>query len=271
MPRQARIDAPGALHHVIVRGIERRDIFRSDRDRDDFLERLGCILLDTATPCWAWALMRNHLHLLVRTGGVPLAQVMRRLLTGYAQGFNRRYRRNGPLFQNRYKSILCQEDPYLLELTRYIHLNPLRAGAVPDLAGLDHYAYAGHAALMGRRKAAWQDTDGILKRFGRGRAAARKRYRAFVEQGIADGRRPELERGTGQALVYKLPLLLRALRGGTFSTSHITGTLFIPIESRCPARRMKCPGCTRRRGACSTWSTPRATPWSTPGGWTARW
>ncbi|MCX5895670.1 MAG: transposase, partial [Proteobacteria bacterium] len=125
MPRQARIDAPGALHHIIIRGIERRAIFQDDQDRDAFLERLGRILIETATPCFAWCLMPNHVHLLLRTGLVPTASIMRRLLTGYAQHFNRRYGRYGHLFQNRYKSVLCEEDPYLLTLVQYIHLNPV--------------------------------------------------------------------------------------------------------------------------------------------------
>lgn len=124
------MDAPGALHHNIIRGIERKAIFRDDRDRERFLERLESVLVETSMPCYAWALMKNHAHLLLRTGLAPVATVMRRLLTGYAQDFNRRYRRHGQLFQNRYKSILCEEDPYLLELVRYIHLNPLRAKAV---------------------------------------------------------------------------------------------------------------------------------------------
>ncbi len=126
MPRQSRIDSTGALHHIIVRGIERRKIFEDDEDRYNFLERLGLILDETQTHCYAWALIPNHFHLLVRTGAVPVATVMRRLLTGHAISFNRRHHRNGHLFQNRYKSILCQQEPYFLELVRYIHLNPLR-------------------------------------------------------------------------------------------------------------------------------------------------
>ena len=82
MPRQARIDAPGALHHVICRGIERRKIFRDNKDRNDFIERLGSVFTETSTPCLAWALMPNHFHLLLRTGHTPIAGVMRRLLTG---------------------------------------------------------------------------------------------------------------------------------------------------------------------------------------------
>ncbi len=147
MPRQSRIDTPGALHHIMIRGLEGKNIFKDNKDRDDFMDRLGNILLDTSTPCYAFALMSNHVHLLLRTGLVPVAQVMRRLLTGYAVKLNRRHRRTGKLFQNRYKSILCQEDPYLLELVRYIHLNPLRAGLINDYAKLGNFKYCGHSFI----------------------------------------------------------------------------------------------------------------------------
>ncbi len=126
MPRQARIDAPGALHHIIIRGIEKQSIFRNDRDKDSFVERIGGVIKETSTQCYAWVLMSNHVHLLLKTGMVPISKVMMRVLTGYAQQFNRRHKRHGQLFQNRYKSILCEDDPYLLELVRYIHLNPVR-------------------------------------------------------------------------------------------------------------------------------------------------
>ena len=115
MPRKARIDAAGALHHIIVRGIERRKIFWDDADRDSFVKRLGQVLTETQTDCFGWALIPNHAHLLLRTGLTPISGVMRRLLTGYAVQFNRRHGRHGHVFQNRYKSILCQEDPYLKE------------------------------------------------------------------------------------------------------------------------------------------------------------
>lgn len=162
MPRKARIDAPGAVHHIMARGIERRKIFRKDADRDDFLSRLDLILTETQTPCYAWALMPNHFHLLLKTGAAPMATVMRRLLSGYAQSFNRRYRRHGHLFQNRYKSILCQEETYLLELVRYIHLNPVRARIVPDFRRLNTYPYCGHSVLLGKRRFGFQDTNTVL-------------------------------------------------------------------------------------------------------------
>lgn len=198
MPRKARIDAPGALHHIIVRGIDRTDIFIDDADRDNFLYRLGGILSDSKTRCFAWALMTNHLHLLLRTGASPIATVMRRLLTGYAVSFNRRHRRYGHLFQNRYKSILCQEDPYLLELVRYIHLNPLRAGLVSEFKVLDTYPYCGHCALMGKTEHGFQDVDYILNLFGGKIPEARRLYLEFVMKGVAAGRRPDL---TGGGLV----------------------------------------------------------------------
>ena len=150
------------------------------------------MLIETETPCFAWALMSNHFHLLLRTGGVPIASLMRRLLTGHAVHFNRRHNRYGHLFQNRYKSILCQEETYLLELVRYIHLNPLRAGLAEDMQALDDYPYSGHSVLVGRYRNDWQETDYILKRFGKRKTQSRRAYRAFVEKGVEKGRRPEL-------------------------------------------------------------------------------
>ena len=195
MPRQARIDAPGALHHVIIRGIERKAIFKDAKDYRNFLDRLGLILTETETPCFAWALMSNHAHLLLRTGLVPLSLVMRRLLTGYAQQFNRRHRRHGHVFQNRYKSILCEQDPYLLELIRYIHLNPIRAGIVAGIKKLNVYPYTGHATLMGKVKRPWQDTTYVLALFGKSIRASRRAYLNFVSKGIVFGRRPDLVGG----------------------------------------------------------------------------
>lgn len=195
MPRGSRIDAAGAIHHIMVRGIERRDVFKNDTDRDHFLARLGDILQDTKTTCYAWALIPNHFHLLLRTGHVPISTVMRRLLTGYAIWHNRTHRRHGYLFQNRFKSILCQEDTYLLELVRYIHLNPMRAGLLQNLEDLDRYPYSGHSVLMDKLKKSWQDTQGVLSIFGKRLGSARRSYKAFVEKGIAQGKRPDLTGG----------------------------------------------------------------------------
>jgi len=201
MPRKARIDAPGALHHIIVRGIARRKIFYDDEDRDNLLNRFRRLLTDTNTACFAWALIPNHFHLLLRTGFTPIATVMRRLLTGYAVSFNNRHKRHGHLFQNRYKSILCQEDSYLLELVRYIHLNPIRAGIVSDLKELDYYKYCGHSSLMGKKKQKWQDTQYVLSLFENNLTIARRRYRSYVHKGIDQGKRPDL---TGGGLIRSM-------------------------------------------------------------------
>ena len=195
MPRQARLDAPGALHHVMVRGIERRPIFRDAADRTDFVARLAGLVEATGLSVLAWALLPNHAHLLVRTGRRPLPRGMRSLLTGYAGAFNRRHHRQGHLFQNRYKSIVVEEEPYLLELVRYLQLNPLRARVVPDLRALDRYPWTGHSALLGTVLRPWQASGEILGQFGRTPRRARACYRAFVAAGVPAGRRPEFQGG----------------------------------------------------------------------------
>jgi REP element-mobilizing transposase RayT len=195
MPRLARLDAPGVLHHIMIRGIERRNIFRVKKDREDFLDRLSSLLPETQTSCYAWALMSNHAHFLFRTGTAPIAKVMRRLLTGYVVSFNHRHRRHGQLFQNRYKSIVCQEDVYLRELVRYIHLNPVRAGIVSEYSQLDNYPYCGHGSIMGKKDRPWQDVKYVLGYFGQTAKSARKAYSSYVEAGFNQGRRDELTGG----------------------------------------------------------------------------
>jgi len=195
MPRCARIDMPGLLQHVIVRGIERRDIFLDDNDRTLFVDRFSSLLVETGMECLAWSLLTNHFHLLLRCRQMELSRFMRRLLTGYAVNFNRRHCRSGHLFQNRYKSIICEEETYLLELIRYIHLNPLRAGIVRDLAALAYYPWSAHAVVLGHEQLPGQMVDEVLLRFGRRLSTARKKYREFVAAGEGQGRRPELAGG----------------------------------------------------------------------------
>ena len=192
MPRKARLDAPGALHHVMVRGIEKSDIFRDDADRKAFLSRVGQLVVSTKTRIPAWALMPNHVHLLIFSGPEGISHFMRRLLTGYALYFNRRHHRTGHLFQDRYRSIVCEEEPYLLELVRYIHLNPLRGKVVGNLRELERYPWSGHAVLMGKENNNWQEKDYILRRFHRQRPGAVRAYAGFVADGEGQGRRPEL-------------------------------------------------------------------------------
>jgi REP element-mobilizing transposase RayT len=179
----------------MVRGMERREIFRDNKDKDNFVERLGNIIKDTSTSCYAWSLLSNHAHLLLRTGLHPIATVMRRLLTGYAVTFNRRYRRHGQLFQNRYKSILFLENPYLMELVRYIYLNPLRAKIVKNYSSLGQYKYCGHGFILGNKRNDWQDVDYVLGFFNRKKMIAQGRYKEYVSEGKEKGRRPELVGG----------------------------------------------------------------------------
>jgi putative transposase len=192
MPRKARLDVPGTLHHVMVRGIEGNKIFRDEEDRKAFIARLGSLVMETESRILAWALMENHIHLLVVSGPGGLSTFMRRLLTGYAIGFNRKHRRFGHLFQNRYKSIICDLDPYLLELVRYIHLNPLRAGLVKNLEELESYPWCGHGILTGNRKNDWQEREFVLGFFGSKGKRAIRAYRKFIEAGKDLGQRPEL-------------------------------------------------------------------------------
>ena len=195
MPRGSRIDAPGALHHIMARGVDRQDIFTDKEDYTAFINRLGDLLIETKTSCYAWALIPNHFHLLIRTGNIPVSHLMKRLLTGYAVIFNRRHNRSGHLFQNRYKSILCHEDTYLLELVRYIHLNPLRARLIDEYKKLAGYTYCGHGAIMGRKKVEWQDVEYVLGLFGKKEGETRREYSRFVRKGIEQGQRHDLSGG----------------------------------------------------------------------------
>ena len=195
MPRQARLDAPGTLHHVIIRGIEKKNIVTNQYDRKDFVERLGNLATETETGIYAWALLSNHAHILLCSSDAGLAHFMRRLLTGYAINYNLRHKRHGHLFQNRYKSIICEENTYFRELIRYIHLNPLRANLVHNLAELDQYLWSGHSVLIGKKQNNWQDRNYVLKWFGKGKREAIKAYRGYVQKGVEKGQRPELVGG----------------------------------------------------------------------------
>jgi putative transposase len=226
MPRGARLDEPGAMHHVMVRGIERTAIVVDDEDRVDFLNRIGKAAEKTGTVIYAWALMTNHAHLLVRSGTTGLSTFMRKVLTGYSVSFNRRHQRAGHLFQNRYKSILCEEDPYFARLVSYIHLNPLRAGLVTTLEELERYLWSGHAAVMGMAEHGWHDSEYVLQQFGRTKGSARKSYLEFMRDQIKLGRQPEL---TGGGLVrsaggWSEVLSMRKRGEREFSDERILGS-----------------------------------------------
>lgn len=191
MPRTPRIDIPGVVSHIVVRGIERRPIFLDDADRAFFLERLGLLLAETRTDLLAWALLTNHAHLLLRPNEGGLTPLMRRLLTAHAVRFNLRHQRAGYLFQNRFKSLPCQEDGYLLVAIRYIHLNPLAAGIVGSPEELLAYPWTGHRAIMGQERVPGHAVEEVLALFGRQDQVARCRYLEFMTERVEKGTRGE--------------------------------------------------------------------------------
>jgi REP element-mobilizing transposase RayT len=226
VPRQARLDAPGTLHHVIIRGIEQRQIFDDEKDRENFITRLGEIAVDTNTKIYAWTLMTNHAHILLRSGIAGLPKFMRCLLTGYAVTYNRHHLRHGHLFQNRYQSIVCDEDSYFRELVRYIHLNPIRANLVNNISQLDHYPWCGHAVLMERIKHTWQDRDYVLSWFGKEEGKARKAYRQYLKEGVSQGKCPDLVGGgIARSLgTWSAVLTLRRSQDQLLAGQRILGT-----------------------------------------------
>jgi len=195
MPRRARLDATGALHHIMVRGIDKANIFRDAEDKARFLERLGQNVQDSKCSIYAWVLMDNHVHLLFRSGQAGISAVMRKLLTWYAQYFNRKHGRKGHLFENRYKSILCDEDNYFLALVRYIHLNPVRAKIIETMTELDRYPWTGHRTVIDKAKCPWMDTATVFAQFGGTKRKATREYRRFIQEGMNLGHDPMFSGG----------------------------------------------------------------------------
>lgn len=186
---------PDLLYHVVARGIERRRIYGDDADRDFFLARMGRLVSETGINVYSFALIPNHFHLLVRRGPVPLSSFMQRLLTGYAIHYNRKHRRAGHLFQNRYKAVICEDDSYFTELVRYICLNPLRAGLVENIRALESFRYSAYAYILGRQRAEWFDEEPVLGFFGTSRATALRAFRKHVGEVPVAGEREGLSGG----------------------------------------------------------------------------
>jgi len=180
---------------VIARGIERRRIFYCDRDRAAFVTRLEDLVLESGAGLYAWALMPNHALALLRTGSVPLSRLAQCWLGPYATVFNLVHQRAGHLFQNRFKNTLVEEDPYLLDLVRYIHLNSVNSLLPVTIDDLDHYPWTGHAALLGNAERPGQDTEFVLSHFGDTVGSARRAYHDFVRDGVRSGAIQDLEGG----------------------------------------------------------------------------
>jgi len=190
--RKPRVHFPGALYHVISRGNQRQQIFLIDADRQRYLALLNQYRLRYQFQLRAYALMSNHVHLLMEVGKAPLAKIMQGLQQSYTLYFNRKYKLVGHLFQGRYKDILCDRDSYLLELVRYIHLNPVRSKMVSDPA---QYVWSSHRDYLNSgtaKAAAMVQSEEILQQFAAKPAVARRKYEQFVLDGIGAGHRAEL-------------------------------------------------------------------------------
>ena len=180
MARQLRIEYPDAYYHVTARGNERKGIFKSDKDRGKFLSYLESAVKRYDAVIHAWCLMSNHYHLLVETPSGNLSQIMQHINGAYTNYFNTKRKRSGHLFQGRYKGILVEADEYALELSRYIHLNPVRIGIVNEPGD---YKWSSFQEYAGKRKAPdWLSTEFILGYFDKSEQAAQKQYNEFVEE-----------------------------------------------------------------------------------------
>lgn len=182
MARPLRIEFEGAFYHVMARGNARQRIFLDDGDRQSFIGNLGRVCRRFDWMVWAWCLMDNHYHLLIETCQPTLSKGMREVNGVYTQAFNRRHRRVGHLMQGRYKAVLVDQNAYLLELARYIVLNPARAHLVQSAGESE---WSSHNAVMGKMPAPeWLAVDDILAMFHPQRGAARRAYTRFVSDGI---------------------------------------------------------------------------------------
>jgi REP element-mobilizing transposase RayT len=183
MARRPRVDFPGAFHHVYARGIEKRDIFLDRNDREGLRRRILGNLTRFNACCLAWAFMPNHFHLLYHSRTGNLVDFMRCLMSGYSLYFNRKYERVGHLFQNRYKSSVIDTERYLLELIRYIHLNPVRSGLVSSVETLSRYQWTGHYEIMASGRLPWEEYHFIREFFSSEYLPSVDSYLAFLGEG----------------------------------------------------------------------------------------
>lgn len=190
-----RVDDPGTFHHVMSRSMDGRDVFSDVKNQQYFISRLKLLIEKEDLKIHAWVLMSNHFHLLVEPVGASLSESMQKLLTGFAMYFNKKNDRRGHVFQGRFRSILVEKEEYLLELVRYIHLNPLRAGIVKDINELNHYYPSGHVHVTGVCCYPWQETELLESEFSGGRKTWISNYLDYLSDGI-ELDSPEMDRGS---------------------------------------------------------------------------
>jgi len=181
MARKPRIEFSGAFYHVMCRGNRKEPIFSDSSDRERLMRKIGEYKRTYGFILYAFTLMRNHFHFLIETRAHPLSRIMQGLVQSYTQGFNRKYRTVGHVFQGRYKAIVCDRDAYLLNLVRYIHLNPVRAGIVQDPA---EYRWSSHRIYLGLESSSLVDTSFVLSQFGTSVRKSVLAYKAFVAEWI---------------------------------------------------------------------------------------
>ncbi len=179
MARAPRLFAPGIVYHVVARGNQRRLTFLDHEDYAFYLDRLTKYRARDKVSLYAYCLMPNHVHLLLRTSDIPLSKSMQAVQQSYTQRFNHRRRTVGHVFQGRYRAIVCETDIYLAALVRYIHLNPVRAGLVEDPGA---YAYSSHRAYLSAEVSSPVETDLVLAMLG-----GRSGYHAFIQTGTTGG------------------------------------------------------------------------------------
>ncbi len=192
MPRPPRLEVSGALYHVISRGNARQKIFLSTGDFQRYLSYLAHYQQLDRFRVFAYVLMPNHVHLLIETSDVPLSRTMQRLNSRYSLVFNRVHRRVGHVLQGRYHALLCEKDAYLVTLTRYLHLNPVRAKMVREPAD---YPWSSYGAYCGQSSPVVVETAEVLGHFGDRLPTARQRYRHFVGEGLTAGHEPAYYKG----------------------------------------------------------------------------
>lgn len=226
MPRQPRIHAPGLLYHVICRGNQRQPIFLDEQDHRAYLHRLAETRLIYRFRLYSYVLMPNHVHMLIEVDTTPLSMIMQILQQRYTQHFNRKYGKVGHLFQARFKAIICDKESYLLELVRYIHLNPVRSKLVADPSD---YPWSSHRAYLAAKCDDWLDRDAILMQFSRKKEDARRKYADFILGSLNSGHRDDLYDLKEQQIlgddefVDSLPL------GASSETSEITSKSLIEL------------------------------------------
>lgn len=229
MARPLRLQYPGALYHITARGNERKAIFRSDADREEFRTILAQMVDRYRILLHAYVLMGNHYHLLVETREANLSVALRHLNGVYTGYFNRGHRRIGPLFHGRYKAIVVEKERYLLELSRYIHLNPIRAGRGVRLG---RYPWSSYLDYVGRRQApGWLTREAVLGYLGRNLSRAQAAYRAFVEEGGRRGVERPWEKVIGQMALGR-PEFVRFLGGKVAQGRHREVPSRRPLEAR---------------------------------------